>query len=293
MTPLNTNSSWVDAVQSLQKKGCDYVLVTVLGTRGSTPRDASTKMVFGNDSSFGTVGGGNLEFKVAEIAGQMVGTEGQRIEYFPLGPGLGQCCGGSTSVLFESFVGCQLDIALFGAGHVGRTLAPLLDQMPCRLHWFDSRDLFAADAASDRPGDDPQPRYSDDPAAEVTSLPANSWFVIMTHNHQLDYGILKAAIARGDADYIGMIGSLTKWRRFQMRLEHEGFRPEQFANVDCPIGNPDVPGKRPIEVAVSVAARLIQRYHDAGVAPDPVGVPRRELIEAMTAMEFSKEDHEH
>jgi xanthine dehydrogenase accessory factor len=278
MTLLNTHTHWTDAVKTLQQQGQDYVLATVLGSRGSTPRDCGTKMVFGREQSFGTIGGGHLEFRSAQIAASLLGRNEQHIEYFPLGPTLGQCCGGSTSVLFESFQGSAINLMLFGAGHVGASLVPLLQQMPCRVQWVDSRESFAS---ADSDGN-VSCIHSDSPADEVASMPAGSWYIIMTHNHQQDYEILRTVLKRGDAAYTGLIGSDTKWRRFQMRLQHEGFLEANYSAVHCPIGLADVPGKRPVEVAVSIAAQLIGLYnHSATEAVNQQGPGRRELQPVM------------
>ena len=76
-------------------------------------------------------------------------------------------------------------------------------------------------------------------------MPPASAYIIMTHNHQVDYEILRAVLDRQDADFIGLIGSQTKWRRFQMRLEHQGYAAETYKDVHCPIGLSEVRGKRP------------------------------------------------
>ncbi len=253
------NSAWVAAVTQLQQRGEAYVLVTLLGARGSTPRDAGTKMVVAAAASFGTIGGGHLEHKAMAIAAQMLDgkDETQRIEHFPLGPSLGQCCGGSTTVLFESFPASSFNIALFGAGHVGQALAGIVSQLPCRLSWIDSRESqHPSQLASNV-----QVVVSDSAADEVAAMPAGSYYLIMTHNHQLDFAILEAVLKRNDAHYIGLIGSTTKWRRFEMRLEHRGYQRSVYQQVRCPVGLASVPGKRPIEVAVSVAAEIIAEQH--------------------------------
>lgn len=253
------NSAWVAAVTQMQQRGDAYVLITLLGARGSTPRDSGTKMVVAADASFGTIGGGHLEHKAIAIAAQMLDgkDETQRIEHFPLGPSLGQCCGGSTTVLFESFPANAFHIVLFGAGHVGQALAGILGQLPCRLSWIDSRDEQHPQPLAGNV----QAIVSADAADEVAAMPAGSYYLIMTHNHQLDFEILEAVLKRGDAHYIGLIGSATKWRRFEMRLEHKGYQQSVYQQVHCPVGLASVPGKRPIEVAVSVAAEIIADQH--------------------------------
>jgi xanthine dehydrogenase accessory factor len=263
MTP---NSHWVDAVKELSTKDQAYVLVTLLGVRGSAPRDSGTKMVVSQSSSFDTIGGGHLEHQAIKIAQQMLtkGEQAQHIEHFPLGPKLGQCCGGTTSVLFESFASTQINIMLFGAGHVGHAIAPILAGLPVRLHWVDTREeLFPALEANNT-----EHLFSDSPSDEVASMPPNSYYVILTHNHQLDYEICTAVLKREDFKYLGLIGSDTKWKRFQQRFEHRGLKREQVERISCPVGLSAVPGKLPMEVAVSIVGEIISLYQ-ADIAPTP------------------------
>lgn len=280
----NNSGNWVDAIAELQQRGEAYVLITLMGSRGSTPRDSGTKMVLAAAGSFGTIGGGHLEHKAMAIAAQMLAgdSEQQRVEHFPLGPALGQCCGGSTTVLFESFPANAFNIMLFGAGHVGQALAGILSQLPCRLTWADSRDgqhprQLASNVTT---------VVSDSITDEITDMPASSYYLIMTHNHQLDFDILEAILKRGDAHYVGLIGSATKWRRFQMRFEHKGYRPDFYQQVHCPVGLAAVPGKRPIEVAVSIAGEVIAVQHSR--QPNKAvqqGVSWRELKQTLEVVE--------
>ena len=284
MMQNNSVVNWVQAVQQLQEQGEDYVLLTLLGSRGSTPRESGTKMVVSADANFGTIGGGHLEFKAMEIAANMLNgaDDQQKIEYFPLGPALGQCCGGSTTVLFESFKGSKLNIMLFGAGHVGLALTGILQQLPCKLHWVDNRDSLHPELLPTNI----IPVISENPADEVAEMPPGSYFLIMTHNHQLDYEILEAVLKRGDARYVGLIGSDTKWRRFKMRMEHRGHTAEFYQQVHCPVGLAEVPGKRPIEVAVSVAGELIAIHNeDKPTVTTQQGISLREAKQAMAELD--------
>ncbi len=85
----------------------------------------------------------------------------------------------------------------------------------------------------------------------------------MTHNHQMDFDISQAILKRADFDYLGLIASDTKWRRFQQRYKHRDIDPQQVARMNCPIGLAEVGGKLPVEVAVSVAAEIINTYQTA------------------------------
>lgn len=266
----HTDTHWTQACAALQQAGTPHVLLTLLDTRGSTPRAAGTKMVVAANATWGSIGGGNLEFRAMAIAGEMLaaGTDCQRIEDFPLGAKLGQCCGGHAQVLFECFAGTQLQVALFGAGHVGRALATILGGLPCRVCWFDSRQAeFPGQVAANI-----RVCVSDSPVEDLDGLPAGTFYLIMTHEHPLDYALAEKALARSDAGYIGLIGSRTKWRRFQLRLAHRGYTESQVAQIHCPVGLREVPGKYPMEVAVSIAGQVIAAYH-AGVRSDGAAVP--------------------
>lgn len=253
------NQPWMDAIAGLRDSAEPYVLVTVIGVHGSTPRESGCKMLVTADASVDTIGGGHLEYAAIEHARQLLlaGKDCQALEHFPLGPRLGQCCGGRASLLFECFAARGPQVLLFGAGHVGRALAPLLAGLPLRLEWVDSR---AAQFPTQVPAG-VRTRLLDEPQDAVSEARPGSYFLIMTHNHPLDYAIAEAVLKRGDAGFLGMIGSRTKAQRFRMRLEQRGYTAQDIARMHCPIGLAEVPGKRPMEVAISIAAQVIARYH--------------------------------
>jgi len=255
MTP---NSHWIDAIKKLSDNGDAYVLVTVLGVRGSSPRDSGSKMVVSLETTFDTIGGGHLEHQATKIAQQLLVDEvsGQHIEHFPLGPKLGQCCGGAISVLFETFAPEHINIMLFGAGHVAHDIVPMLAGLPVRVTWVDERAaLFPAAKYSNI-----KQLVSDAPADEVKDMPANSYYLVLTHNHQRDFEIASAILKRQDFSYLGLIGSETKWQRFQQRFAHRDFTQEQIQNIHCPVGLSAVAGKLPMEVAVSIVGEIISIY---------------------------------
>ena len=250
---------WYKIIQQLESKNEDYVLITVLGTAGSTPRDCGTKMVVSKGKNYGTIGGGHLEYKAIDGAKQLLKQSDscQKIEHFPLGAKLGQCCGGNATLMFESFINNNIDIMLFGAGHVGKALMSILSELPCKIHWVDSR----AEEFPEKLPDNVTKIVSDSPSDEVSSLREDGFYVVMTHNHPLDFEITETILLRDDARYVGLIGSQTKWQRFKMRFKHKGYKSEFYSSIHCPIGLRDIPGKRPTEVAVAVAGEIIAEYH--------------------------------
>ncbi|RIA18952.1 molybdenum cofactor sulfurylase [Ectopseudomonas oleovorans] len=251
--------SWISALAELQDKGEACVLVTIIEERGSTPRNAGSKMVVTAERIFETIGGGHLEYKAMELAREMLANRSQdtRLERFSLGASLGQCCGGATVLLFEPMGQPQAQIAVFGAGHVGRALVPLLASLPCKVRWIDSRE-------NEFPEQIPagaEKIINDEVVDEVDNMPPGSYYIVMTHNHQLDLELTAAILKRDDFAYYGLIGSKTKRVKFEHRLRERGFAEDVMARMRCPMGLPEVKGKLPVEIAVSIAGEVIATYN--------------------------------
>ncbi|MBV7549130.1 xanthine dehydrogenase accessory protein XdhC [Pseudomonas sp. PDM26] len=251
--------NWIDALADLQNRGEPCVLVTIIEELGSTPRNAGSKMVISANQSFDTIGGGHLEYKAMKIAREMLasGKQDTHLERFSLGASLGQCCGGATVLLFEPMGQVQAQIAVFGAGHVGRALVPLLAGLPCRVRWIDSRE-------EEFPEQIPhgvRKIVSEEPVDEIDDLPAGSYCIVMTHNHQLDLELTAAILKRNDFAYFGLIGSKTKRVKFEHRLRERGFDNSVVQRMRCPMGIGEVKGKLPVEIAISIAGEIIATYN--------------------------------
>jgi len=250
--------TWLEAASALDERGETYVLVTLLATRGSTPRASGTKMVISAYDIYATIGGGHLEYKVIEQARGFIeqGISCQHIENFQLDANLGQCCGGSTAVMFEVFSETALHLDIYGAGHISHALITLLGQLPLRIRLIDSRaTLFPATLPNNV-----LKVVDEEPLQQVSRAPANSAFLILTHSHHLDFELCQAIIKRNDTLWLGVIGSNSKSKKFKHRLAHRGFTSQQIQQMICPIGLAQVQGKLPMEVAISVAGQLIEFY---------------------------------
>lgn len=247
---------WIDALGNLQQTGQAGVLVTILGSAGSAPRKSGSKMVVTADQSFDTIGGGQLEFLLIQKARELLLNNHSEpvLEHFPLGPKLGQCCGGSVSVLLEPIAACGFRIALFGAGHVGHALVNVLAPLDCQITWIDSRsELFPEEVPANV-----QICASEQPELEVKNLPENTFVLVVTHNHQLDCAITEATLKKGQSRWLGVIGSETKAKRFRQRLEHRGtFSQSQIDHLRCPVGLESVGGRKPAEIAIAIAAEIL------------------------------------
>jgi xanthine dehydrogenase accessory factor len=176
----------------------------------------------------------------------------------------------------EPIVGSDFNIAVFGAGHVGAAVVRSLSNLDCNIRWIDSRrDIFRQTPRNVRPVE------SSDPALEVAAMPPASCYLVMTHSHALDYAICERILIRQDAAYCGLIGSVSKRRRFEKRYRAQGMPDNVIGGLVCPIGVAGIEGKKPAEIAVAAAADVLrahERFHGARdeELPDNVrSLPRR------------------
>lgn len=264
-------SSLFAIAEKLLDQQTPAALVMVVEALGSTPRNAGTQMIVTRDALFGTIGGGRLEWMVCEEARGLIEQQinNKTIES-PLGPEIGQCCGGKVVLEIsrlqqKHLVTLQISedsqqewtVQIHGAGHTGHALCRALALLPFKTEMVDCR----AEALVDLP-DAITKSHTPLPEASVKAATADTAFVIFTHDHQLDFLIAAEALKRGDATYVGMIGSKTKRAVFKNWLQENGYDPRLAEKLVSPIGNPSFKDKRPEIIAALVAAELIQLFSD-------------------------------
>ncbi len=230
------------------------IRITVAKTAGSAPRDAGTQMLVWADRTEGTIGGGRLEWEAMIAARRMLaeGRQTQRMQ-MPLGPHLGQCCGGAVTLELQAAADITLPPArplwIYGAGHVGRALVHVMQPLPdFAITWVDTHaDRF--------PETDVETLVAADPAMIVKHAPPDAEHLIVTYSHELDLALCHALLRHGFQS-AGLIGSATKWARFKSRLAALGHTPASISRIACPIGDPGL-GKHPAAIALGVATAMI------------------------------------
>ena len=221
----------------------------------------------------GTIGGGALEYAIINEAVHLMksGTTGTLKRHYPLGPDLGQCCGGSVEIelgIFDQSMRADIQskrdslrhdastpLYLFGAGHVGRALVMALAPLPFTVTWIDER----AEIFPDHIPRNVNAKHVDNPIGEIGNIPHQGFCLIMTHSHPLDLALVGAALQRNDIAYIGLIGSATKRARFESRLRPSGQGAAALKRLVCPVGLPGLYGKEPAVIAASIAGDLLIR----------------------------------
>jgi xanthine dehydrogenase accessory factor len=243
------------------------VLVTVESAKGSTPREAGAFVLVSDTAIYKTIGGGQLEYMAIDKARLMLRTgDSEGVMEIGLGPEIGQCCGGRVALklqrvdkaLAHEIIASEqgeLDalphVYVFGAGHVGNALCRALSLLPLRTILVDTRqaELEAAPEGIET-------HLAAMPEDLVRQAPASSAFLVLTHDHALDFLILKEALARPDAAYVGMIGSRTKRGTFNSWFMREGGKKAALARLVCPLGGSAVKDKRPEVIAALTAAEV-------------------------------------
>jgi xanthine dehydrogenase accessory factor len=244
------------------------VVAELVRVRGSSPRGRGTFMAIGADGLVGTIGGGALEYMVIARARQALrdGEEPGGMD-IPLGPEIGQCCGGRVEVALRRLTPVHAaelvarlraeelrlpHVYLFGSGHVGKALAKALAALPVRVHVIDTR----PDELTDLP-DGVEAKAVPMPEAVVRHAPDGSAYVILTHDHALDFLIAAEALRRKDASYVGMVGSKTKRAKFQSWYLDEGGERDALRRLVLPIGSFGLVDKRPEVIAALAAAEIM------------------------------------
>lgn len=240
------------------------IWIEITATRGSAPRDAGTAMAVTAGGITGTIGGGALEHRAIATARRILATRSPGTsETIPLGPALGQCCGGAVTLRYTytplptdapgnlplPAPGARvLPLWLWGAGHVGRAVINAAPRDAFDITWIDT-------------GPARFPRHTPahvavTPAADMPLLaaraPADAHHLIFTYSHEIDLALC-AALLRREAASIGLIGSATKWARFSKRLTAAGLDPRA---ITCPIGDKTL-GKTPQAIAHGTLRALL------------------------------------
>ncbi len=246
----------------------DSVLVLTEKTYGSTPREAGAFMLVGKENVIGTIGGGQLEYIAIDKARRMLRNNDREMELkVALGSEIGQCCGGKVVLslrIVDDDVGVELHdilkrqesrvphVYIFGAGHVGRALAVALKELPFKTIMVDERERELAMVC-----DGIECRLSALPEAEIRDALPHSSFVILTHDHGLDFLLARQALKRQDAAYVGMIGSKTKRAVFASWMKKNEEDKNLARSLVCPIGGEKSGDKRPQVIAALVAAEIL------------------------------------
>ncbi len=282
--------TWAHIVKALEAHDT-CAMVTVVRVDGSAPREVGARMIVTPQGYHGSIGGGTLEWHaMAKAQGLLGQSVQQKLSSHSLGPDLGQCCGGRVQLVTEVFDrSCLSDtrkfsareaariftlqgrifetafiehfgdefrkLYLFGAGHVGRALVLALAPLPFDVIWIDQRDGAFPSAVPANV----KIIQSANSISDMAHAPVESFALVMTHSHALDFEIVDAALRDSRFAYVGVIGSATKRARFVSRLRDAKVDDDRIAGLACPIGISSIRSKHPAAIAAATVVQLIER----------------------------------
>jgi len=240
-------------------RGETIVLVTIVETKGSTPREVGAKMVVGKDGLIaGTIGGGITEARVIEEAKQALKKgKGKLLNYHltkeQAALDEGAICGGEMKV-FIDILQPKEEVLIFGAGHIAACVSKLAKMVGFKVTIIDDRKEFAN---QDRfPEADEIIAEETEKALNHLKITSSTYIIVLTRGHLKDEEVLGSVIRSGAA-YTGMIGSRKKNATVFQHLEEQGISQEELDKVYSPIGI-DINAQTPEEISVSIMAEIIQ-----------------------------------
>ncbi|HRK03067.1 MAG TPA: xanthine dehydrogenase accessory protein XdhC [Oligoflexia bacterium] len=262
--------SFFRTAAELEQQNKAFVVVTLTATRGHAPQDAGAKALVTKEGlAWGTVGGGKVEARAIEYAIELLATKRPATQSvnWNLQRDIGMSCGGEVEFLFETVLPVEWKIFVFGAGHVGQALCRILSTLNCRVICVDTRTEWLERLPQDsenlislRLAD-----YSAPSLASVASAQdLKCSFVVTTRGHSTDVPVLHwlstiAPSPNVSFGYLGVIGSRVKALKIKNELRALGCSPAFIEQLKCPMGLDIGNSNDPAEIALSIAAELIQR----------------------------------
>lgn len=265
----NKKNTLIEIARNNIDRAVETVIVRVANTSGSTPRDKNTIMLVEAEQTHDTIGGGHLEWIAIKKAHSVLGSNFKPfIISIPLGPEINQCCGGKMDLEFSMLNDVTFkeaietaskieqnkpSVFIFGAGHTGTELAIGFSRLPINLVCVDTRTnaLKKLKNICDT-------IHTPLPEETIRTAPTNSSYIILTHDHNLDFMLAAEALARRDAAYVGMIGSATKKSVFKKWLDKNEFEKSIIHELTCPIGKSKIKDKRPNIIAALTIAEVLK-----------------------------------
>jgi len=257
---------------NIKNIGKKVILIKIIDAKGSVPRNKNVTMVISDEHQFGTIGGGELEYRVTNESRELLNDSNccEKIIEFPLGPSLGQCCGGYIKIKLNKFnsgknllnkhdlkdevLSRNKNLYIFGAGHVASALMTKLEETGFNIFVIDSREQFLSKIKIDYINT----ILAKEPDIIIKNAAPRSFYLVMTHSHQIDLSICSTLLKVNNFSFLGLIGSKTKRMRFNKRLKEIGYSKELIDKIECPIGIDGITGKEPNIIAISIIARLLQ-----------------------------------
>ncbi len=258
-----TQSEWINALLTCHNEGRDAVMLTIAQSRLQ-----GGKLIVTADKCFGDCDELATNTGILVNARRALNDNAGVLQSSVACNSNVEIDGTRLPILIEPIRANDFSIVVFGAGHVGSACVDIFSKLDANIRLVDSRHEIIE---SGFPFPEPcnvQAIHAKDPSSLIPYLPANGYYLIMTHDHALDLELCIHLLRRTDIAYCGLIGSLSKRRRFDKRFRALGLSTGEVSRLTCPIGVEDIRGKKPYEIAIAVSAQLLN-IREAGINTVP------------------------
>lgn len=249
-------------------------LCEIVDSNGATPRTTGAFMFVTIDGkSFGTIGGGTIEYEVTLYATELLKKKCGDIKEYNLSMkgnnNIGMVCGGNNTIKFtyltndsksyvildnlaNKFISKNI-VYIFGGGHVSMEVAKISKYVGFDyVVWDDRCDFANKERFESAKQIICKPFTNINKEINITN---NDLIVIMTRGHINDYEVL-SQILKSKAFYIGCIGSMEKNEVIRNKLLSDGFTEKEINKICAPIGL-NISADTPEEIAISIVSELI------------------------------------
>ena len=238
------------------RAGREFAVVTIVSSE-NLARTSGKMVVYADGSISGTVGGGMWEQAAIRDAREALNTGKNAIRVYDFNDQLARAgfrCDGCMTVFIEVCRNDALKLVVVGGGHVGNAVIRTARAVGFHTTLVDTRGAdIIGDSISIADRFIPVASFAD---VEQCDLPGGASYVVSTYGHMVDGAALGGVLRRGDAAYVGMLGSRKKIRDIFARLEEAGMAREVLEAVHTPIGL-DLGGETPEEIALAVVAEIL------------------------------------
>ena len=265
----------LEKASEMLRNNIDLELVEIVESSGfGTPRKEGAFMFVDiAGKSFGTVGGGNYEYKCTLYAKELLLEKKDAEKKYELNQeaaeNIGMVCGGNSLTRFTYLTNDEKShsiieelkkknkskcvVYIFGGGHVSTELKKILRYVGFEYVVWDDRSDFANVERFNDANEVICAPYEN--VLEKINISENDFVVIMTRGHAYDY-LVEKQVLKSNAFYIGVIGSKNKNKTIREKLLSDGYSEEELKRVCVPIGF-QIAAETPEEIAISIVSEII------------------------------------
>ena len=245
----DATNSWIKIVSNLIQDNEDFIVATIVDSN-SEIEFSSKKFVYLDGNLSPNIDDKKISSLITKSAKDLLLlSDSPTIVQFE------NQSGALTEVCFEKLLTSEFQpVVVFGAGHISRALMPILINLPIKIYWVDDR----AEQFDKYQGETSQINIiCDDFVQSIPDLPNNSYCLVISYSHQIDFEICEKMIIQNNFSYLGMIGSEIKGKKFRERFQQKKYPEEVINKFICPIGDKQKFLKSPAAIAVTIAMDLI------------------------------------